>query len=104
MEPPLSVAWAAGTMPAATAQAEPPLDPPALRCGSNGFLVAPNKLGAVQMLSPNSGVLVFPRITRPAVRKREIRILSVSGTCSRKARLPFVAGTPSIHVFKSLTR
>ena len=41
MEPPPSLACAAGTMPAATAAAEPPLEPPALRAGSQGLRVAP---------------------------------------------------------------
>ena len=42
IDPPLSVAWAAGTTPIATATAEPPLEPPALRVGSKGLGVTPN--------------------------------------------------------------
>ena len=41
IEPPVSVPMAAGTMPSATAAAEPPLDPPAVRAGSCGLLVWP---------------------------------------------------------------
>src|SRR6266852_7736112 len=44
IEPPPSLAWAIATMPAATATAEPPLDPPVLRVGSQGFLLGPNKI------------------------------------------------------------
>ena len=41
IEPPPSLACAAGTMPAATAAAEPPLEPPALCAGFQGLRVAP---------------------------------------------------------------
>ena len=41
IDPPLSVAWAAGTMPLATAAAEPPLEPPAMRSSCQGLRVAP---------------------------------------------------------------
>ena len=85
MDPPLSVAWAAGNIPEATAQAEPPLDPPAESVASNGFTVGPNSFGAVQILSPNSGVLVLPRMTKPAALRRETRIPSDSGVVSAKA-------------------
>ena len=37
IEPPPSLASASGTMPAATAAAAPPLEPPVLRAGSQGF-------------------------------------------------------------------
>ncbi len=41
IEPPPSLAWAAATRPAATAAAEPPLEPPGERVGSQGFLRGP---------------------------------------------------------------
>jgi hypothetical protein len=41
IEPPPSLAWAIGTMPAATAAAEPPLDPPVERFVSHGLRVGP---------------------------------------------------------------
>ena len=41
IEPPPSAAGAIGTRPAATAAAEPPLEPPGLRCGSQGLRVTP---------------------------------------------------------------
>jgi len=52
-----------GTIPAATAAAEPPLELPADR-------VAPQALGIVKTDSLYSGVLVFPKTTTPAWRKR----------------------------------
>jgi hypothetical protein len=68
IDPAPSEAWANGTTPAATAAAEPPLEPPALRDGSHGLRVGPCASGSVVKLSPNSGVLVLPMICRPAAR------------------------------------
>src|SRR5439155_2206912 len=42
IEPPVSDPRAQGTMPAATAAAEPPLDPPVIRAGSHGLQVRPH--------------------------------------------------------------
>jgi hypothetical protein len=41
MEPPPSEAWAMGTIPAATAAAAPPLEPPGVRLVSHGLRVGP---------------------------------------------------------------
>ncbi len=41
IEPPPSFAWATGTMPAATAAAEPPLEPPVERPVSQGLRLGP---------------------------------------------------------------
>ena len=68
IDPPPSLAWAAGIMRAATAAAAPPLDPPAMREMSQGFRVGPWSKGSVLGFSPNSGALVRPTITRPAAR------------------------------------
>src|SRR5215470_19540568 len=60
MEPPVSVATAAGTSPAATAAADPPLEPPQMKSGLCGFLV-PEPLGStVVMPQPNSCERVSP--------------------------------------------
>jgi len=66
IEPPPSFAWATGTRPAATAAAEPPLDPPVPRVMSHGLHATPNAAGSVVETSPNSGVLDLPTTTRPA--------------------------------------
>ena len=42
MEPPASPPRASGTMPEATATADPPDEPPGLRAGSQGLWVAPH--------------------------------------------------------------
>ena len=41
IEPPPSLAWAIGNMPAATAAAAPPLEPPGERSRSQGLRVTP---------------------------------------------------------------
>src|SRR5262245_52447000 len=66
IEPPPSVACAAGSTPAATAEAAPPLEPPAVRSGSQGLRVRPVALDSVVGVRPNSGEAVLPKITRPA--------------------------------------
>ena len=66
IEPPPSLALAAGTMRAATAAAEPPLEPLEVRSRFHGLRVGPNSSGSVTLVTPSSGVLVLPKITRPA--------------------------------------
>ena len=47
MEPVPSPPDAAGTTPAATAAADPPLDPPGVMSGDHGLTVGPNSNGSV---------------------------------------------------------
>src|ERR1039458_6330073 len=70
MEPPPSLACATGTMPDATAAAEPPDDPPVECSVFHGLRDGPNRFGSVVGKMPNSGVLVFPHTTNPAATKR----------------------------------
>ena len=67
IEPPPSEACAAGASPAATAAAAPPLEPPAVYCACHGLRVGPNSVGSVVIVSPNSGVLVLPKMTSTAL-------------------------------------
>src|SRR2546428_1194926 len=73
IEPPPSFACAAGTMPEATAAADPPLEPPGERAVSHGFRVGPYASGSGVGAGPSSGVFVFPRKTKPAARERPAR-------------------------------
>ena len=66
MEPPPSLPWAMELMPAATDAAAPPLDPPLVRPVSHGFRQSSPSRFSVVAERPNSGVLVFPRLTAPA--------------------------------------
>lgn len=66
IEPPPSLPCAAGTIPAATAAAAPPDDPPGVRSRSHGLRVGPKRRGSVTGRIPTSGALVTPTITKPA--------------------------------------
>ena len=70
MEPPVSVPSATGTMPALTATAEPPDDPPGTRERSHGLRVGLNALFSVDEPIANSSMLVLPINTASAARSR----------------------------------
>ena len=90
MEPPPSLACASGTRRAATAAAEPPLEPPVERVGSQGLRAGPKSCDSVVGKIPNSGVFVVPTITRPVRRKRVTSSASSGATKSRSRREPAV--------------
>ena len=106
MEPPPSLACANGTMPAATAAAEPPLDPPGEWSVFHGLRVGPHASGSVVGSAPNSGLLVRPAITRPAALKRLTKVVSKSGRMSaaRSALLPLLSGWPAYAAHRSFSR
>src|SRR5215216_539961 len=91
MEPPPSEPSAAEHSPAATAAAEPPLEPPGVRCRSHGLRVMPNVGDSVNGTIIISGTLVLPRITAPALRSRR--------TTSESAR----AGSSTAHEPQAVT-
>ena len=70
MEPPPSLPWAIGSSPAATAAAEPPLEPPGERTSSHGLSVGGWMSGSVIGIAPYSGVASLPRKTKPLARRR----------------------------------
>ena len=82
IEPPPSLPWAIGTMPAAVAAAAPPDDPPGVRSVSQGLRVGPNRRGSLTGRIPNSGMLVLPTSTKPASRRRRTTNESCCGTKS----------------------
>ena len=57
-------------MPAASAAAAPPEDPPGPLDMSNGFSEGPKMELVVFPIQPNSGVFVLPTMTHPAARIR----------------------------------
>src|SRR3954463_986874 len=67
-EPAPSEPSAALASPAATAVADPPLEPPLVRCGSHGLRVTPKVGDSVNGVAISSGTWVLPRITAPAAR------------------------------------
>src|SRR5205085_2367741 len=95
IEPPPSLAWAIGTRPAATAAAEPPLEPPVLRAVSQGLRAGPKSFGSVVGRMPYSGVLVLPTTTSPARLWRAVNSESWSGVKSARNCDPDDIRTPA---------
>src|SRR6476659_5565217 len=66
MEPPVSDPSAAAHIPAVSAAADPPDDPPGTRSGSHGLREGPWALFSVELPMANSSRLVLPRMIAPA--------------------------------------
>ena len=75
IEPAVCVPKASGTIPAATAAAEPLDEPPGVCAGLCGFAVLPGKKAA------NSVVTVLPSTTAPADRASATHDASAAGRC-----------------------
>jgi hypothetical protein len=65
-EPPVSEPRAMGTIPAATATAEPPDEPPGTRDGSSGLRAGPQALFSFDDPIANSSQFVFATTMPPA--------------------------------------
>src|ERR1700694_2118846 len=94
IEPPMSVPMATVAIPAATAAALPPLDPPGVMPARHGLLVAGKIALVVPTAAASSGRLVLPRMAAPAARARGTAAVASSGTRSRHTGLPSVHGIP----------
>src|SRR4051794_29200897 len=70
IEPPVSEPSDSGTICAATAAADPPLEPPGVRSSAHGFRVGPNAEFSVEDPIANSSQLVLPTMTAPAASSR----------------------------------
>ena len=79
-EPPPSEPCASGIVPAATAAAAPPDEPPGVCSGLHGLRQAPFSADSVTAVVPNSGVFDFPSTTKPASLIRRTTALSFAGT------------------------
>ena len=88
-DPAVSVPVAAGVIRAASAAAEPPLEPPAVRSSAHGL-----PTWSVVPPTVNSWVWRWPSRTMPAALRLAQTSLSRSGTSS-KARLEAVSGFPA---------
>ena len=69
-EPPVSVPMAAGAIPAETATADPPDDPPGDRLRSQGLRTTPNQGFSEEPPYANSSSPVRPMMIAPAASKR----------------------------------
>src|SRR2546422_1065757 len=89
-------------MPVASATAAPPLDPPHVSAGFQGFRVTPKIALKVFPPAANSGVLVLPTTTAPAaLRRSTISASSAGPRCAELfdppvVRRPVGGGTSSL--------
>ena len=67
---------ASGAWKEATAAADPPPEPPGIRSRSQGLRVGPKAECSVEEPIANSSMLVLPRITIPASRRRRVTVAS----------------------------
>src|SRR6202030_3017470 len=98
IEQPKSVPCAIGTMPVATATAEPPEDPAGLKAGFHGLRVRPNKTLLVLAPQANSGVLVLASTIAPAALRRRTTSASSAGTLSFRSGEANVVRIPAVCV------
>ena len=89
MEPPMSDPVARMDSPAASAAPEPPEEPPGVSSVFQGLRVTPHSLECVYGAQQNSGVVVRPWTTAPA-----LKILSTIGWLT-SAMVPFSVSEPS---------
>ena len=87
-EPPVSEPVQIGSMPVASAAAEPPEEPPALSVGLNGLPVAPQTGLRELAPAPMSGTLVLAVTMAPAARSLATIAMSAAGTLPRRRTLP----------------
>src|SRR5271169_281991 len=86
IDPPVSEPSASGAKPAATAAADPPLDPPGTRLASWGLCVGPEHEFSVELPMANSSMFVLPSTTAPAPRRRSTTVASYGGRHPAKMR------------------
>ena len=94
-EPPMSSPSATVAMPAATAAALPPLDPPGVMPSRHGLLVAGKRVLVVPIAAASSGRLVFPRTAIPALRARATGTASSVAMRSFQEGVAYVQGMPA---------
>src|SRR3954454_24971018 len=97
MEPPVSEPSASGAKPAATAAADPPLEPPGTRVRSCGLRVGPNAEFSVDEPIANSSRLVLPMTMAPAARTRSTTVASYGGRHPSRIFDEHVVGMPFVH-------
>src|SRR6185295_8084983 len=101
-DPPVSEPVASGTMPVASATADPPDEPAAERSGSNGLPVAPCSALRVLPPAPHSGTLVLPTTIAPACLSIATIASSSAAMLSANSTLPKLVGSPLASI-RSLT-
>src|SRR5207249_6230715 len=102
MDPPVSEPRAATHSSAATAAADPPLDPPGIDPRFQGLRLGPKAEFSVEEPIANSSKLVFPSNRYPWLRSRAITVASYGGTKLPRIRDAQVVRTLSVQML-SLT-
>src|SRR5919109_1270594 len=97
-EPPVSEPSATGTISRATAEAEPPDDPPATRVRSCGLCVTPNAEFSVDEPIANSSRFVLPTMIAPAARSRRTTVASKGDRYPARMREPHVVGMSAVQM------
>src|SRR3954470_10526066 len=97
IDPPVSVPIASGAIPAATAAAEPPLDPPGERSTSHGLRVTWYAEFSVDPPIANSSKFVRPSNTASAARNFAITVASYGGRKFSSIREAHVVVMPRSH-------
>src|SRR4029079_3788941 len=90
--------------PAATAAADPPLDPPGTHCRFQGLRLGPIAEFSVEDPMANSSRLVFPSSRYPCVRNLAITVASYGGTKFPSMRDAQVVSTPSVQILSWIAR
>ncbi len=96
MDPPVSVPSDQGAWHAATAAAEPPLEPPGTRSGSHGLRVSWNAEFSVLDPIANSSMFVLPITTAPAASRRATQVAVYTGVKPSRMREPAVVTRPRV--------
>src|SRR4051812_10668158 len=83
-------------MPAETATADPPPEPPGIRSGAHGFLAGRKAEFSVDDPIANSSQLVLPTTMAPAASSRATAVASYGGTNDSRIRDDAVVLTPRV--------
>src|SRR3954454_553518 len=94
IEPPVSVPIAHGAVPAATAAALPPDEPPGTRERSHGFCTGPNPEFSFDDPIANSSWFVLPSTWMPAFWRFSTLVAVEGGREPSRMREPAMLGTP----------
>src|SRR6202042_3954152 len=97
-EPAVSLPKPIAASYAATAAADPPLDPPGTRVRSYGFRVTPSAEFSHELPIANSSQFAFPIGTAPASSSRATAVAVYGAIQRSKILLPQVVRVPSRHM------
>ena len=98
IEPPVSEPRPTAAKPAATAAADPPLEPPGTRSGRRGLRVGPKAEFSVDEPIANSSRLVLPIGTPPAATTRSTTVAEYGGRHPSRIFDEHVVGIPRVHM------